>query len=85
VNIKLGCINHTLLSIEAIQRRSLKVHGWISNMCQPATEFSHENITSIEKMLHLNHGVNMIGQILYLENISKDGIYSDEMFKQFLI
>ena len=85
VNIKLGCINHTLLSIEAIQRKGLKVHGWISNMCQPATEFSDENITSIEKMLHLNYGVNMLGQIPYLENISKDGIYSDEIFKQFLI
>ena len=85
VNIKLGCINHALLSIEAIHRKGLKVHGWISNMCQPATEFSHENITSIEKMLHLNYGVNMLGQIPYLENISKDGIYSDEIFKQFLI
>ena len=85
VNIKLGCINHALLSIEAIHRKGLKVHGWISNMCQPATEFSDENITSIEKMLHLNYGVNMLGQIPYLENISKDGIYSDEIFKQFLI
>jgi len=81
VNIKLGCINHSLLTVEAIQQSGLKVHGWISNMCQPATEFHHENITSIEKMLHLNYGVNMIGQIPYLENISKDKIYSDEILK----
>ncbi len=81
VNIKLGCINHSLLTIEAIQKRGLEIYGWIANVCQLGTEFSNENIVSIEKILQLKYGVNMIGKIPYLENISKDCIYSDKSLK----
>jgi dethiobiotin synthetase len=31
VAIKLGCINHALLSVEAIQQRGLKLVGWVAN------------------------------------------------------
>lgn len=31
VAIKLGCINHALLSVEAIERRGLKLMGWVAN------------------------------------------------------
>ncbi|MTI63222.1 dethiobiotin synthase [Methylophaga sp.] len=31
VAIKLGCINHALLSVESIQQRGLKIAGWVAN------------------------------------------------------
>lgn len=31
VAIKLGCINHALLSIESIQQRGLRIAGWVAN------------------------------------------------------
>ncbi len=31
VVIKLGCINHALLSIESIQQRGLRIAGWVAN------------------------------------------------------
>lgn len=31
VNMKLGCINHSLLTVEAIQARNLTLHGWVAN------------------------------------------------------
>ncbi|HSI25021.1 MAG TPA: dethiobiotin synthase [Methylotenera sp.] len=31
VNMKLGCINHSLLTAEAIQARNLTLHGWVAN------------------------------------------------------
>ncbi len=31
VAIKLGCINHALLSIESIQDRGLRIAGWVAN------------------------------------------------------
>lgn len=31
VAIKLGCINHALLSIESVQQRGLRIAGWVAN------------------------------------------------------
>lgn len=31
VNMKLGCINHSLLTVEAIKARNLTLHGWVAN------------------------------------------------------
>jgi dethiobiotin synthetase len=31
VGIQLGCINHALLTVEAIQQRGLSVYGWVAN------------------------------------------------------
>ena len=31
VSMKLGCINHSLLTVEAIQARNLTLHGWVAN------------------------------------------------------
>ena len=78
VSIQLGCINHTLLTIEAIQKKGLKVVGWVSNLKQKASEFSDENIQTIEKILRLRYGVSLIGQVPYLENLADGNLYSDE-------
>ncbi|WP_020407594.1 dethiobiotin synthase [Hahella ganghwensis] len=34
VGLKLGCLNHALLTAEAIQRRGVPLAGWIGNQCQ---------------------------------------------------
>jgi dethiobiotin synthetase len=35
VAVKLGCINHALLSVESIERRGLKLAGWVANhLCE---------------------------------------------------
>ena len=87
VNIKLGCINHALLSIEAIQSKGLSVFGWVANLSQKASEYSTENIESLERILQLNYGVSLIGKIPFLEDLSSEGLYSDaclNMVKQHL-
>jgi|WetSurMetagenome_2_1015567.scaffolds.fasta_scaffold30404_4 dethiobiotin synthetase len=38
VGLKLGCINHALLTAETIQRDGCKLHGWIANACDPTFE-----------------------------------------------
>jgi dethiobiotin synthetase len=78
VNIKLGCINHALLSIETIQTKGLSVFGWVANLSQKATEYSDENIESLERILQLNYGVSLIGKIPFLEDLSSEGLYSEE-------
>ena len=54
VGMKLGCINHSLLTVEAIKARGLKLHGWVANQIEPGMAFYDENITTIAKHTHLN-------------------------------
>jgi len=36
VGIRLGCLNHALLTVEAIQCRGVSLAGWVANHLQPA-------------------------------------------------
>ena len=53
VGIKLGCINHTLLTVEAIKARNCRLEGWIANKIDPTMPNIEENIASIAKKLDL--------------------------------
>jgi dethiobiotin synthetase len=54
VGMKLGCINHSLLTAEAIKARQLNLHGWIANQIAPDMAFCDENIAAIAQKLHMN-------------------------------
>ena len=47
VGLRLGCINHALLTVEAIERRGLTIVGWVANMLDPAMPYLHENIETL--------------------------------------
>ncbi len=47
VGMRLGCINHALLTVEAIQARGLKLAGWIANCIDPAMLKREENIATL--------------------------------------
>ena len=53
VGIKLGCINHSVLTTEAIKVRKLNFHGWVANHIDPEMPFLQENILAISKQLQL--------------------------------
>ena len=36
VGLRLGCLNHALLTLEAVQTRGLRLAGWIANAIDPA-------------------------------------------------
>lgn len=54
VGMKLGCINHSLLTAEAIKARQLNLHGWVANKIAPDMPFCDENIATISQKLHMN-------------------------------
>lgn len=54
VGIKLGCINHTMLTIEAIKARNCELHGWIANPIDPQMQHYNENVLTIVKMIQKN-------------------------------
>lgn len=47
VGIKLGCINHSLLTVEAIKSRNLQLHGWVANQIEPNMPMFEENVASL--------------------------------------
>ena len=51
VGMRLGCLNHALLSVLAIRRRGLALSGWIANGLPPAMPLADRNILALEERL----------------------------------
>ena len=54
VGMKLGCINHTLLTADAIQARNLTLHGWVANQIEAKMPFLDENIATLTQKMQMN-------------------------------
>ncbi len=48
VGMRLGCLNHALLSAEAIQRDGLKLAGWVANQLSETMPVYHENLAYLQ-------------------------------------
>ena len=51
VGIKLGCINHSLLTVEAILSRGQKIFGWVANIVDEDMLVADENISSLKQRI----------------------------------
>lgn len=51
VGIRLGCINHALLTAEAIRHDGLRLAGWVANAIDPQMEAQQENIDTLRERL----------------------------------
>ncbi|MDI1300128.1 dethiobiotin synthase [Methylotenera sp.] len=51
VGMRLGCINHALLTVEAIQARGLKLAGWVANEIEPNFSMFEENLVSLQQRI----------------------------------
>jgi len=51
VGMRLGCINHTLLTAEAILSRGLRLEGWIANCLYPDMARLYDNIDFLRHRL----------------------------------
>ena len=79
VNIKLGCINHALLTAEAIERRGLQIFAWVANSTEPESEYTYQNIETLQTLLLKKHQAYLLGHLPFVNNISTQGIYNMEM------
>lgn len=48
VGMRLGCINHSLLTVEAIAARNLTLHGWVANQIDPNMQMLAENESTLD-------------------------------------
>ena len=49
--IRLGCLNHALLSAAAIEASGLRLAGWVANCIPPPADFAEDNINSLKSMI----------------------------------
>ena len=75
VDIKLGCINHALLSAEAIHHRGLELYGWVANSMHENQDYARENINTLKNILKKKYNAHFIGDIPYIQNKSAHEIY----------
>lgn len=61
VGIRLGCINHALLTYQAIKQTNLPILGWIANCVEKNVLAYSEIITTLQKRLDIIY----LGQIPY--------------------
>ncbi|MES2499373.1 MAG: dethiobiotin synthase [Pseudomonadota bacterium] len=53
VGMRLGCINHALLTAEAIKTKNVSLEGWVANPIDAEMQYYNNNIAAIAKQLHL--------------------------------
>lgn len=59
VGLRLGCLNHALLTAEAIRAHGLVLAGWIANRIDPAMACAQENIDFLRERL----GAPLLGDV----------------------
>jgi dethiobiotin synthetase len=51
VGLRLGCLNHAQLTVEAIRARGLALAGWVANRIEPTMQAQEENIAWLRQQL----------------------------------
>ena len=63
VGLRLGCINHALLTAEAVRARGLRLVGWIGNAVDASMPWVDENITCLREHLWRRHQAPCLGLV----------------------
>lgn len=68
VGLRLGCINHALLTAQAIATRGLRLAGWVANTVDPDMLYLADNIAALQMRL----SAPLLGQIPRLDASAPD-------------
>ena len=52
VGLRLGCLNHALLTAEAVRRDGLPIAGWVGNIIDPQMPRLDENIATLKRLFN---------------------------------
>ena len=70
VGMRLGCLNHALLTCEAITRSGLQCAGWVANQIDPDFTHLQENIETLKAQFN----APLIGVVPFQESIGEEQI-----------
>lgn len=65
VGMRLGCINHALLTLHAMQQRGVKIAGWVANQLSLDMNCYVENLETLRDTMMIPY----IGEIKFMQNI----------------
>lgn len=68
--IRLGCINHTLLTVESIRASQVPLAGWVANCIEPDMQVREENIATLESLVD----APLLGIVPWLENATAEDV-----------
>lgn len=68
VAMRLGCINHALLSIAAIKASGLPIAGWVANHIDPEMQRQAENVATLETIIE----APCLAKVPYLSHYQND-------------
>ena len=66
VGLRLGCLNHALLTAEALAARGLRLAGWVANQIDPAMSHQQGNIDALRSRL----SAPLIGRVPFMAQAS---------------
>jgi len=70
VGMKLGCISHTLLTVEAIVKDGLRLAGWVANRADPEMSCYQENLDTLQGIL----AAPLLGEVPHETDLSPERI-----------
>lgn len=70
VGMKLGCLNHALLTAEAIRGDGLAIAGWVATVTDPRMAVVEENLAALKSLLPFP----LLGFVPWLETPSPDAV-----------
>ena len=64
VGLRLGCLNHALLTADSVRAAGLPLAGWIANAIDPEMPVREENVQALRERL----GAPLLGRIPYIRH-----------------
>lgn len=76
VGMRLGCLNHALLSAEALLRRNIRLVGWVANCLTPAMPRLDGNIGTLNREL-ARSGVAALATLAFGATAFNETVFGD--------
>ena len=73
VGLRLGCLNHALLTAHAVRARGLRLAGWVANHVDPAMLAQGDNIAFLQQQL----GAPLLETIAFMPNADPRAVAID--------
>lgn len=51
VGMKLGCLNHALLTVAAVRAAGLQLVGWVANQVDPDMDYQSDNLATLKELI----------------------------------
>jgi dethiobiotin synthetase len=76
VGLRLGCINHALLTAQAVRSRGLRLLGWVGNCVDPNMAWRDDTIAYLRTHLSEKYEAACLGCVPWLSSTDPETVAS---------